>query len=88
MAFRRPDAFVDTFYGEDHVDEDELVAIIDELSDGTTELMCHPAHADTVLPTLSSYTDARYLECQTLTSDVVQEALVERDVELVASPVS
>ena len=82
------DAFVDTFYGEDNVDEDELLGILDELSDGTTELMCHPAHEDTVLPTLSSYTDARYLECRTLTSDVVQQALVERDVELVPSPVS
>ena len=82
------DTFVDTFYGEDNVDEEELVTIIDELADGTTELMCHPAHEDTVLPTLSSYTDARYLECRTLTSDDVQRALVERDVELVPSSVS
>jgi predicted glycoside hydrolase/deacetylase ChbG (UPF0249 family) len=82
------DTFVDLFYGEENVDEERLVAIIDELPDGTTELMCHPAHEDELLDTLSSYTTARYREYRTLTSDEVRQALVKRDVELVPSPVS
>ena len=83
-----PDKFVDTFHGEDSVDEGKLVAILDDLPEETTELMCHPAHEDTALAALSSYTDARYLECQTLTSAKVQRAVVERDIELIPSAVS
>ncbi len=80
-----PDTFVDTFYGEDNVSVDKLVEILDELPEGTTELMCHPATEDAVLESLSSYTGARYKEHQTLVSAVVQQALSEREIELVAS---
>jgi len=79
------DNFIDTFYGSDQVDEDQLIAILDGLSDGTHELMCHPAHEDRALSTLSSYTDARYAECRTLTSASVQQALADRDIELIAT---
>lgn len=80
-----PDNFVDTFYGADNVGVAELLAILDELPDGTSELMCHPAREDSLLPSLSSYTDPRYVECRTLTADAVREALAEKEIELIST---
>lgn len=79
------DTFIDTFYGVDHVGEGHLIGLLDTLSDGTNELMCHPAHEDTALGTVSSYTDERYTECRTLTSENVQRALNDRDIDLIAT---
>lgn len=80
-----PDSFVDTFYGDDNVSVDKLVAILDALADGTTELMCHPAGQDELLESLSSYTGARYKERETLVAPAVLEAIAERDIELAPS---
>lgn len=77
------DTFIDTFYGADRVDEAQLVATLEGLPEGTTELMCHPAHEDPELSKLSSYSEPRYAECRTLTSANVYQALVERDIELI-----
>lgn len=78
------DSFIDTFYGEDDVSVDHLIAIFDDLAEGTAELMCHPAREDSLLDSLSSYTRARYRERETLVSPSVQHALTERDIELVS----
>jgi hypothetical protein len=80
-----PDSFVDTFYGADNVSVDQLLRIVDELPEGTTELMCHPAKEDALLESLSSYTRPRYQERETLMASSVQDALVAGDVELVSS---
>lgn len=82
---RTEDAFIDAFYaeGERAVDVKALVAILESLPDGTSELMCHPAKPDDVLASLSSYVSARYDEFRTLTSPEVRRALESRGIELV-----
>ena len=68
------DHFLASFYGSDNVSEDQLLEILDTAPDGTSELMCHPAHKDDRLETLSSYVGPRWAELATLTSPRVVAA--------------
>ncbi len=79
---RTCDRFVDDFFGDD-VSEDRLISILESLSEGTSELMCHPAREDGELVSLSSYVESRSRELQTLTSPAVTQALVRLGIELV-----
>lgn len=67
--------FVDAFYGEGNVGEDHLLAILETLPEGTSELMCHPATEDALLGSLSGYVQPRFKELETLTSPRVKEAV-------------
>ncbi len=68
------DHFLASFYGSDNVSEDQLLEILGTAPDGTSELMCHPAHKDDRLETLSSYVGPRWAELATLTSPRVVAA--------------
>jgi hypothetical protein len=86
MGIATADTFIDSFYGDGNVGENDFIAVLDDLPEGTSELMCHPAHEDDQLASLSSYVGPRYLERKTLTSASVQRAIEDRDIELVPTP--
>lgn len=80
---RTCDRFLDAFYGEGEVSEAKLLALLESLSAGTSELMCHPAREDAVLPSLSGYVTPRYEERAALTSKKVLDAVGASRIELV-----
>lgn len=71
---KTPDRFVDRFYGTGVIFE-TLESILEEILDGTTELMCHPGYPDAELKGSSTYVDEREWEIEVL-SDARIHALV------------
>ncbi len=78
-------AFIDRFYGEGAIGEGEAIAIMASLTEGTSELMCHPAVEYSELKPLSGYTHQRTRELETLTAAAVREAIERFEIELVPS---
>jgi hypothetical protein len=78
-------AFIDRFYGEGAISEGEAIAIIESLTEGTNELMCHPAVEYSELKPLSGYTHQRCRELETLTAPSVREAIDRFGIELIPS---
>ena len=62
---------------------DRLLALLDTLQPGVTELMVHPGYANASLAAWVSYTAGRELELAALTSDVVRARLARGDIELI-----
>ncbi|HVS65548.1 MAG TPA: carbohydrate deacetylase [Thermoanaerobaculia bacterium] len=62
---------------------DDLLAALDELGDGTTELMCHPGRSDDELRASSTYAQARDREVEVLCDPAVRERIAALGVELV-----
>jgi predicted glycoside hydrolase/deacetylase ChbG (UPF0249 family) len=79
---RTPDAYVRRFQHDGRIDVDSLLAILDALPDGVTELGCHPGESDTDLDARSSYARERPIELATLTDPRVRAAIAEREIEL------
>ena len=75
------DVFVESFFG-DEATLDHLIAILDDLGSGVTEVMCHPAHVDEALRRSSSYVDDRVRELEVLTSAAALDAVRELDLTL------
>jgi len=80
---RHPDHFVGSFYGEKAVTLENLLAILENLRDGTTELMCHPGLADEQLLAQSIYGRPREKELELLCHPRVRDKLDELGIELV-----
>lgn len=59
-----------------------LLAFLDRLQDGVTELMCHPGHADAGLST-SSYSTQREGELHALCDPAVRRALEATDIRCI-----
>jgi predicted glycoside hydrolase/deacetylase ChbG (UPF0249 family) len=68
------DRFEERFF-DDGVSVEALVAIVDGLAEGVTELMCHPAHEDPELAASSSYAAMRVLELKALCDPRVKAAV-------------
>ena len=79
---RTPDHFIKDFYAE-NVSFDRLKRILEELPDGTSELMCHPGHVDDELKTSSTYADEREWEIEVLCDPKIRELARKRKIELV-----
>jgi predicted glycoside hydrolase/deacetylase ChbG (UPF0249 family) len=60
-----------------------LVSIIEGLEEGTTELMCHPAHEDAELLASSSYATVRVRELAALCHPEVRAAIDRAGVQLI-----
>jgi chitin disaccharide deacetylase len=78
------DWFVDAFYGNAEIKT--LVAILEQLPPGVSELMCHPGYACTEEPPLGmdgSYILERELELEVLASPEIRRKLKELNIELV-----
>lgn len=82
LGIRSSDAFVESFYDEGATLA-SLTGILDGLSEGVTEMMCHPAHVDPELARSSSYAAARERELAVLTSDAARRAVAARGVRLI-----
>jgi predicted glycoside hydrolase/deacetylase ChbG (UPF0249 family) len=67
------------FYGSDQVTVEALVGLLESLSDGTTELMCHPAAA---VDFESSYGVERLREFETLCDPRARDAIDRLGIEL------
>ena len=81
-GLRANDHFVEDFFDRG-VSVEHLVAIIGALKDGTTELMCHPAHEDAELAAASSYAEARVRELAALCHPEVRAGLDRAAVRLI-----
>jgi predicted glycoside hydrolase/deacetylase ChbG (UPF0249 family) len=80
---RHPDHFVGNFYGQEAVTLENLLAILQNLREGTTELMCHPGLADEQLLAESTYGRPREKELESLCHPRVRDKLDELGIELV-----
>jgi predicted glycoside hydrolase/deacetylase ChbG (UPF0249 family) len=75
-----PDHLVTSFY-ETGANVDELLAILANLPEGVTELMCHPGYADTTL--ISEYTTMREVELSVLTDARVRTLIATQGIKLI-----
>jgi predicted glycoside hydrolase/deacetylase ChbG (UPF0249 family) len=79
---RVPDHFRRDFQHEGHIDVPALLAILERLEDGVTELMCHPGEPDQELLSGSAYGRERGEELATLTDPRVRNALERQGIAL------
>jgi predicted glycoside hydrolase/deacetylase ChbG (UPF0249 family) len=78
---RTPDRFADGFYGHGAT-AGNLRAILADLTDGTTELMCHPGRPDGPLLEGSSYASERERELAILRDPEIRRLVADRGIEL------
>jgi len=76
-----PDRFEDGFHGEG-VRVERLARILEELPDGVTELMCHPAVVDDALREGSRHADARDAEREILCAPEIRQIVRSRRIRL------
>ena len=79
---RRPNVFFVDFYDEGATKEN-LFNIIDNVPEGTSELMCHPGHVDQVFARESVYNFQRERELQILTDPSIKAALASQAIQLI-----
>jgi predicted glycoside hydrolase/deacetylase ChbG (UPF0249 family) len=75
--------FAEGFYSRVRVTVDWLLDFLSDLPDGETDMMCHPACMDAVLPQVSSYSQERLIELETLTDSRVKAAIAANQIELI-----
>jgi predicted glycoside hydrolase/deacetylase ChbG (UPF0249 family) len=78
---RTTDHFVEEFFGA-ATGVGDLLRILRDLPEGSTELMCHPARVDEELRAASGYTTPREQELATLTAPAARAALAEHRIAL------
>ena len=78
----KPDMFFVNFYDEGATRE-ELINIINSLSDGTSEIMCHPGFVDEAFAKESTYNFQRERELKILTDSSIKEVIESQNIELV-----
>ncbi len=88
MALRQydvphPDHFCADFFGDDGVSRENLLAILDRLPEGVTELMVHPGVADAELRESSKYALLRERELELLCEPAVKARVADAGIELV-----
>ncbi len=79
---RHPDVFIVDFYDEQATQE-ILLGIINNLKDGSTEIMCHPGYVDDAFAKESSYNSQRETELNILTDPAINRAIQARSIELI-----
>jgi chitin disaccharide deacetylase len=79
---RRPDTFLVDFYDEGATRE-ELLRLINNLREGTTEIMCHPGYVDEAFAIESVYNFQRERELKILTDPTVKEAIEANGIKLI-----
>jgi predicted glycoside hydrolase/deacetylase ChbG (UPF0249 family) len=81
LGVKTPDRFYDAFYA-DGVSFGTLEKILEELPEGTSELMCHPGRPDAELRSSSTYVDEREWEIDVLCDPKVKSLLACRGIVL------
>jgi predicted glycoside hydrolase/deacetylase ChbG (UPF0249 family) len=79
---RHPDHFIVDFY-DDRATREELLNMINNLPDGTTEIMCHPGYTDETFAKESVYNDQRDRELEILTDPAIKETIRSKGIELI-----
>lgn len=79
---RSPDSFVVNFYDEGATRE-ELLNMIHNLPEGTTEIMCHPGYTDEAFARESVYNNQRDRELHILTDPTIKKAIQANGVQLI-----
>jgi predicted glycoside hydrolase/deacetylase ChbG (UPF0249 family) len=79
---RRPDVFFVNFYDETATQE-QLLNILNDIGDGTSEIMCHPGHVDGAFAKESVYNFQRERELQILTDPSIKDAIEARGIKLI-----
>jgi chitin disaccharide deacetylase len=82
FSARKPDAFIVNFYDEGAT-ADGLLNIINNLPDGTSEIMCHPGYVDDIFVKESSYNKQRERELKILTDPSIKEATRSNGIKLI-----
>jgi predicted glycoside hydrolase/deacetylase ChbG (UPF0249 family) len=80
-GLRTNDVFEEGFFDKG-VSVEKLVSILENLGDGVTELMCHPAHTDAELSASSSYASVRVVELAVLCDPRVKAAVQSAGIRL------
>ncbi len=78
----RPDVFISDFYDDDATHE-QLLDIITNIKDGTSEFMCHPGHVDDAFAKESVYNIQRERELKVLTDHAIKQAIEAHGIELI-----
>jgi chitin disaccharide deacetylase len=78
-----PDFFIESFFGSGATSAN-LRFILSHLREGTSELMCHPGHADESLEHGSSYAREREKEITALCDPAVRETISADHIELIS----
>ena len=71
---RRPNTFLVDFYDE-RATREELLRLINNVADGTTEIMCHPGYVHDAFAQESVYNFQRERELKILTDPSIKEAI-------------
>jgi chitin disaccharide deacetylase len=79
---RHPDHFVVDFYDEGAT-QDMLLNIINQVSDGTSEVMCHPGYVDDTFANESVYNRQRERELKILTDLAIKDAIQANGIGLI-----
>ena len=79
---RHPDMFVVDFYDE-RATYEELLNVINNLPDGSTEIMCHPGYTDDAFAKESVYNYQRDRELKILTDPSIKEAIQANGIKLI-----
>jgi len=79
---RRPDTFLVDFYDEGATHE-ELLRLINNIGDGSTEIMCHPGYVDDAFAQESTYNFQRERELKILTDSTIKQAIEANGIKLV-----
>ena len=79
---RKPDTFIVNFYDEGATRE-HLLNILNNMSDGTSELMCHPGYVDDAFAKESVYNFQRERELKILTDATIKQAIETKGIELI-----
>lgn len=80
---RHPDRFIVDFY-DDAATYEELLKVIENLQDGTTEVMCHPGYVDEAFAAESVYNRQREKELNILTDPTIKDAIQANGIELIS----
>lgn len=78
---RRPDVFIVDFYDEKATRE-ALLGMINNMKDGSTEVMCHPGYVEDAFAKESSYNKQRETELEVLTDPAIKDAIQKNNIEL------
>ena len=79
---RSTDTIFVNFY-DDGATHEELLDILNQVADGTTEIMCHPGYVDEAFAKESVYNFQRERELTILTDPAIQQAIQNNGIELI-----
>ncbi|HSL27576.1 MAG TPA: ChbG/HpnK family deacetylase, partial [Anaerolineales bacterium] len=69
---------------DDAATYEELLKVIENLQDGTTEVMCHPGYVDEAFAAESVYNRQREKELNILTDPTIKDAIQANGIELIS----